>query len=620
MKDKMFFRKMFLCFCIGLYSSAILGDVSSTNTTPVASTKTFVSSVTTQQNNMSSIYHEVTHPGPPEPPTSDPCTVAKEPTGFENCANESCAMKYFKDLEMYIDCKTPGYEKYTHPRNLSELAELMALKLSKYIEKNLKQSEVNRTIVIATKKFTFGASVINLSKGNKSDNFLFPDIYDKYTIHKLGRRVRNVITYPKRSMPSNIVQVAWSITETTKIEVPKDEIEPYRDNPWHLPISEMKIEKNQIINIREKPNLVINSPIITFSLLPKPSIPVNELFTIYFRRSKSDSTKNDRCYFWSDSGFWSSLGASVKESNDTNVACSFSHMSTFVVLSELNKEVDNNSRKAVRIVGIVSNVFAILALIATLYVTKQLECYDNDRVCIHTHLCVMLIFGYILFIVGILKNNNKTLNDVIVTGLHFCQLSPLVWLCLEAIYFLNVIHPIFNYNVTNTRKFYISLGWALTSAFAGSTAGYDFPHYGKPRTSEILWIFINKASCGYFFGPLMALIAVNIVARVALIFYVFIHPKTIETDKTLNYLKVNFFTSLLLLFVVTFAWYFGIKAVNNTEQKGYHYSFMTLYFLQALLVMIIYGWKNEEMWYLYNKRKEEQTANEERKITFTYIP
>lgn len=71
--------------------------------------------------------------------------------------------------------------------------------------------------------------MINLSKGNNTDNFSFPDIYDKYTIHKLGRRVRNVITYPKRSMPSNIVQVAWSITETTKIEVPKDEIEPYRE-------------------------------------------------------------------------------------------------------------------------------------------------------------------------------------------------------------------------------------------------------------------------------------------------------------------------------------------------------------------------------------------------------
>lgn len=53
----------------------------------------------------------------------------------------------------------------------------------------------------------------------------------------------------------------------------------------------------------------------------------------------------------------------------------------------------------------------------------------------------------------------QAVNDVLAIALHFCQLAPLVWLCLEAVYFTNTVYPIFNYENTNTRKFYVSLGW-----------------------------------------------------------------------------------------------------------------------------------------------------------------
>ena len=45
--------------------------------------------------------------------------------------------------------------------------------------------------------------------------------------------------------------------------------------------------------------------------------------------------------FRSSSGFWSSIGSSVVQSNDTHTVCAYNHMSTFVLLSEVHPEVRN---------------------------------------------------------------------------------------------------------------------------------------------------------------------------------------------------------------------------------------------------------------------------------------
>ena len=48
----------------------------------------------------------------------------------------------------------------------------------------------------------------------------------------------------------------------------------------------MRIEKNKILVNKEKPDLVINSPVITFRLEPKPTSPLQNPFRIEFKRSK----------------------------------------------------------------------------------------------------------------------------------------------------------------------------------------------------------------------------------------------------------------------------------------------------------------------------------------------
>ena len=48
----------------------------------------------------------------------------------------------------------------------------------------------------------------------------------------------------------------------------------------------MRIEKNKILVHKEKPALTINSPVITFSMDPKPVTPLENPFLIEFRRMK----------------------------------------------------------------------------------------------------------------------------------------------------------------------------------------------------------------------------------------------------------------------------------------------------------------------------------------------
>ena len=48
-----------------------------------------------------------------------------------------------------------------------------------------------------------------------------------------------------------------------------------------------------------------------------------------------------------------------------------------------------------------------------------------------------------------------------------------------------------------------------------------------------------------------------------------------------KFFRVNLLTTLVLSAVIFLAWYFGVKAVNNTESKGYHYGFILLYFFQV---------------------------------------
>ena len=533
-------------------------------------------------------------------------------------------------MEMYINCKKSGSENYyKHATTLADMSEMLSLRISEDIKTKLEQREpVNATVVIVTDQLALGASTIdssmytNVSRGM----FSFPNMSIEGTKEKLSGRASNSIRYAKKDLPkrSGLIQVAWSISEARDTKVPEEEIEPFRDIVWRLPVGDMKIEKNNILVNKEKPDLAINSPVITFSMEPKPVTPLENSFHIEFSRVKSDGVRNHRCYFWSasssSSGFWSSIGSSVVSSNDTHTVCSYNHMSTFAVLSEIHVEADEDAKKVVRIVAIVFCVLAMIALVATIRMAKKLNCLDNDRVNIHVHLCVALLIGYFLFIIGAIKSDIAVLNDVLGVALHFCQLSPFVWLCLEAVYFINTVYPIFNYENTNTRNLYVSLGWAVTAAFAGATAGYDFPHNGQPVASEIVWIFIKKATCGYFFGPFLGLFLVNILIRIGLIIYVLVRVEESEGDKAPLRIKVNLLTTLLLAAVVFLAWYFGVKAVNNTDTKGYHFGFIVLYTFQAFLVFVIYGWQNEEMWSLYNKRKEEERQMEERKITFTYVP
>ena len=78
-----------------------------------------------------------------------------------------------------------------------------------------------------------GASAIdssmytNISHGMMS----FPNISIEGTKEKLGGRAANRILYPEKyfSLQSGFVRVAWSISEAWKTNVPKDEIEPFRE-------------------------------------------------------------------------------------------------------------------------------------------------------------------------------------------------------------------------------------------------------------------------------------------------------------------------------------------------------------------------------------------------------
>ncbi|CAB4021185.1 adhesion G -coupled receptor L3-like, partial [Paramuricea clavata] len=474
------------------------------------------------------------------PTTPGPCEIVTRPTDMESCGNESCALKMLNDMELYIRCGKTGSEDYSkHPTSLADTGESLALRISQDIKTKLDtQKDVNATVVIATDQLALGASTIDSSMYTNSSGgvFSFPNISMEGTKEKLGSRASNSIRYFRNDLPirSGRVRVAWSISEARDTKVPEDETEPFRDIVWRLPVSDMRIEKNKILVNKEKPDLVINSPVITFLLEPKPTAPLQNPFRIQFKRSKNDGVKNHRCYFWSgtsSAGFWSSIGSSLVLNNETHTVCSYNHMSTFVVLSEAHPEADETARKVVRIVAIVFCVLAIAALVATIHMAKKLDVLDNDRVNIHIHLCVVLIIGYFLFIIGAVKSDIGVLNDILSIALHFCQLSPFVWLCLEAVYFINTICPIFNYENTNTQKLYISLGWALTAAFAGATAGYNMPHNGQPMSSEIVWVFIDKATYGYFFGPFLALFVVNILLRLGLVIHVFIRPQQNDGSK-----------------------------------------------------------------------------------------
>ncbi|XP_028393850.1 adhesion G protein-coupled receptor L1-like [Dendronephthya gigantea] len=566
------------------------------------------------------------------PTTPHPCTMVHRPTDMDTCSNESCALKKLTQMESYIKCGKTGSEDYSkHPTTLPDMGEMLALKISEDIKNKLKtNTPVNDSVVIVTDQLALGASTIdasmytNISRGV----FSFPNMSQEGVRGKVGARALNSIMYPKKDLPlrSDLIQVAWSISETSLTKVPEEEIEPFRDIVWRLPVADMKIQKNKIFVGKEKPHLTINSPVITFSMVPKPSMSLENPLKIAFRLLKNKDVRDHRCYFWSansppsSGGFWSSIGSSVVLVNETHIVCSYTHMSTYVVLSEIHPEADDTARKIVRIVAIVFCILAMAALIATIRLTRKLNCFDNDRVNIHVHLCVVLFIGYLLFIIGAIKSDIAVLNDILAIALHFCQFSPFVWLFLEAVYFLNVVFPLFNYENTNTQKFYVSLGWALTAAFAGATAGFDMPHHGKPHASEIIWVFISKSTLGYFFGPLLALFLINLLIRVGLVIHVTFRAPNYDGDKVPLRIKVNLLTTFVLSTVVLLAWCMGIRAVNNTETKGYHYGFLLLYCFQAFLVFVIYGWQNEEMWSLHNKRKEEERLVEERKITFTYVP
>jgi hypothetical protein len=157
------------------------------------------------------------------------------------------------------------------------------------------------------------------------------------------------------------------------------------------------------------------------------------------------------CVLYRESSKWTTLGARLLSTNRTHVQCAYDRLAHFAVLMDVNNVRISATHQYTlawitvigccirydvrRPAGITLINCSALCLFAAIVVVLMFNIGGvsqmHSREMIHLHLCITLLCGEILFLVGMLQTGMQLMCTVIAVLLHYTFLSAFMWMLLE---------------------------------------------------------------------------------------------------------------------------------------------------------------------------------------------
>ncbi|KAG0413470.1 hypothetical protein HPB47_009380 [Ixodes persulcatus] len=159
---------------------------------------------------------------------------------------------------------------------------------------------------------------------------------------------------------------------------------------------------------------------------------------------------------------WKNDGCRVKSATTDEVVCSCDHLTNFAVLMSPTASLeDDDGLHWITVISCLVSIACLALCIAVFSFYRHLKGIRNT---IHRNLCVSLLIGEIILLLGLDKDSPFVKSPGVCTTvallLHFFFLSAFAWMALEGCNIIVLLWKVFNQKRTYYERYYI--------------AGYDF--------------------------------------------------------------------------------------------------------------------------------------------------
>ncbi|KAL4233865.1 hypothetical protein ACF0H5_008540 [Mactra antiquata] len=331
----------------------------------------------------------------------------------------------------------------------------------------------------------------------------------------------------------------------------------------------------------------INAPILSFSLFPTPNEtldePIELIFDIY-----NKSYGNASCSYLSIAdGTWTTDGCWLVSHNkeDNTVTCHCNHLTNFAILmspSDTTVTIVGEHFEALSTITLVGCIVSMVCLCVTVILFGFFWRYvRSPRTFIHINLSISLFIAYLIFVTGLDATENKALCMAIAALLHFFLLVVFFTMLVEGLNLaFIVLKPISN------KKPAIPLligAYIVSFIVTGVSLGTYFNDYIR---DNFCWLSVNSGVVWSFIGPVIAVIASNIIIVIIVVCTMF---GTASMSRKTNKEKTKIAVRNIIILTPTLglSWIIGIFAVNE-HTIVFQYLFAILNSLQGLLIFIVH--------------------------------
>ncbi|CAL4223886.1 unnamed protein product, partial [Meganyctiphanes norvegica] len=226
----------------------------------------------------------------------------------------------------------------------------------------------------------------------------------------------------------------------------------------------------------------VNSRVVSASLGRGRHIQLPEPVTLTFALLRQENVSKPICAFWDyTTAAWSDEGCLVLRSNRTHVTCQCDHLTNFAVLMEENTgQVMEDSQTALRILGYVGCVVALLFVAGSLLVFSVFRSLHSPRTAVHRHVCICLSLAELVFLVGVWRTSDTVLCGIIAGVLHYTLLAAFAWMFMEGVHvYLSVARAV-ECDSLRLRWWHYVLAYGLPLLVVSVSAIVDPFSYGTP--------------------------------------------------------------------------------------------------------------------------------------------
>lgn len=560
------------------------------------------------------------------PKTASPgCSDINWEDSARVCSDVDCVQKQMKDVAMMPSCMEErpdnvSFSKMDIPKKIM----LLGMSYADVIKKKLDKGEdVNTTVVIMTDDMVMEVGVIN---GTDEKTVTIPDptkLTDKWA------GMAEKIEMPLKNFKGKTIYVFALMPDLIGDKWLKNDEMDFQDvvDVRKSEMSDLFVDRDKLRTHKNLPKKRINSKLVSVAFQDDRGTemkgPLTESALLTLQHLHIADHFETNCVYL-DGSLWSKDGCDVKETLGSQTTCKIKYLSTFALISKVKEKLDDSARQLVVTVATVMGSFSILSLLICAIVAIVINYHQWDNMRIALNIDVAFLLSQLVFFIGLPTSDNLFFSnpktcEVVNPFVHFFELAALSWLLMEGLYYYSTLKPLFNEKNTVPIVFYFAVGWGLPVAFASACAGFSYPHFGSPKRSEFCWLFIRGKDAWFFATPVLILVLLNVAVR-AFILKEAVYWEDDPDDITLERAKNRLVTSLVIMLSIVLTWLFGILAVNNSEDKTYHYFFIVFYTLQGLLVLLFYCIRNQEMWEHRKQKRDEEDKEKNKTFEFVYHP